>query len=525
MGCSYSVPTRVTAAPATTTPSMSATTGIQVGYVTDVEGNVDYFDEWVKHSGILRYSSADELEFTNDGAYFVFGGDAMDRCDGGMRFTRRLVALKKRHPDRVFLLAGNRDLNKVRFTSELAESDLSRPPSEIPGPHWDPRAPTLEKYLTEIAAEKGVEGGAAAVDNRAERMRYYLKHTLGCPRTFEDRRKELTILGEGGPEPISDDAVVDSLISDIQPGGCLRSYLEHAQLATILGNTIFVHGALDPTSIKLVPDVKTRFHLPSGPQPMVKHESVKGWADAFNSLLKEGLKQHLASPEWDAKREYRGGEVLLALQNRAAMWGRCIVSCAYADGGSITSPQAAEKLAGLRKRVAEATPEEPASGLWFEEWTSDPRDADVANWLLSAGIRRICVGHKPSGDSPASCSSVYTGVEVISADTSYADFNDKVGGRGCSIAGVTLAGPSLQENAARIFGVLADGREHEATLATLSSKGKSHDTPGDAHVGTELPEGWWCKAKMVSSTEKDAKPTYRLCKGSGRQVEYKDQEL
>ena len=130
MGCSYSVPTRVTAAPATTTPSMSATTGIQVGYVTDVEGNVDYFDEWVKHSGILRYSSADELEFTNDGAYFVFGGDAMDRCDGGMRFTRRLVALKKRHPDRVFLLAGNRDLNKVRFTSELAESDLSRPPSD-----------------------------------------------------------------------------------------------------------------------------------------------------------------------------------------------------------------------------------------------------------------------------------------------------------------------------------------------------------------------------------------------------------
>ena len=294
MGCSYSVPTRVTAAPATTTPSMSATTGIQVGYVTDVEGNVDY-DEWVKHSGIPRYSSRRQIRFTNDGAYFVFGGDAMDRCDGGMRFTRRLVA-EEAASGRRLSHCGNRDLNKVRFTSELAESDLSRPPSEIPGPHWDPRAPTLEKYLTEIAAEKGVEGGAAAVDNRAERMRHYLKHTLGCPRTFEDRRKELTILGEGGPEPISDDAVVDSLISDIQPGGRLRSYLEHAQLAAISSNTIFVHGALDPTSIKLVPDVKTRFHLPSGPQPMVKHEGVKGWADAFNSLLKEGLKQHLASP-------------------------------------------------------------------------------------------------------------------------------------------------------------------------------------------------------------------------------------
>jgi hypothetical protein len=47
--------------------------------------------------------------------------------------------------------------------------------------------------------------------------------------------------------------------------------------------------------------------------------------------------------------------------------------------------------------------------LLYEKHTSDPRDVVVAQWLLAAGIRRVCVGHKPSGDSPAVCSASYTG--------------------------------------------------------------------------------------------------------------------
>lgn len=36
----------------------------------------------------------------------------------------QLVRLKKRHPERVVLLVGNRDVNKMRLTSELADSEL-----------------------------------------------------------------------------------------------------------------------------------------------------------------------------------------------------------------------------------------------------------------------------------------------------------------------------------------------------------------------------------------------------------------
>mmetsp|Transcript_5783 Transcript_5783/g.14198 ORF Transcript_5783/g.14198 Transcript_5783/m.14198 type:complete len:101 (+) Transcript_5783:278-580(+) len=98
---------------------------LEIGYVTDVEGNLDYFNRWVAQSRVLRYDAdGKRLEFVHDGAYFVYGGDAVDRGNGGERFVRLLVDLKLRYPSRVALIVGNRDLNKLRLTAELADSDM-----------------------------------------------------------------------------------------------------------------------------------------------------------------------------------------------------------------------------------------------------------------------------------------------------------------------------------------------------------------------------------------------------------------
>lgn len=490
---------------------------IEIGYVTDVEGNLEYFDRWVARSGVLKYTQPNTLDLTHDNAYFVFGGDAMDRGDGGLRFTRRLVELKKKHPKRVFLLAGNRDLNKVRFTSEFSEDDLKRDSETIPGPHWDPSAPTLHAYLTEVAAARGEAGGAATVDSRTERMHYYLKHTLGCPNTFEGRRRELAVLGEAA-EPVSDTAVVDSLVGDILPGGALRTYLEHACIACVLGNTIFVHGAIDANVAGLVPEDSTRFTNPAAPQPMRRVHDVHEWTRELNGVMQRGLAANLAQPGWDATRTTRGGEVLIALQNRCAMYGRCVVSCCYADGGTITTDAATDAREQVREKFANGA----ADALLYERWLSDPRNTEVAEWLQGAGIRRIVVGHKPSGDAPAVLSAAHNGVEVISADTSYGDPTDRELGRGVSLAGVCLMGQSLEVNHAKIYGTLADGREHEAHLATLDSRGRAHDTPGDELLGTELDGGWWVKARAVAAGSDPGKQTYVAFRGAGRTVEQMD---
>ena len=494
---------RAAASAATATAARAA---VEVGFVTDVEGNLDYFDRWVARSHVLRYAGPSTLELTHPGAYFVFGGDVMDRCDGGQRLARRLVDLKRANPDRVFLLAGNRDLNKFRLTSELSQSDMARPPSSIPGPHWDKKAPTLQEFL----ASSGLE------DSRVSRLRYYLMHTFGCPNTFDARRREIAILNGCAEDGVTDEAVVESMIGDVQPGGALREYMEHAQIACILGCTIFVHGALDSYSIRHVPDDATRFTNPSEPPKTRYVEGVREWVAEMNNVLTRGLEAHAASPDWcDGTRTTRGGEVLMALQNRCALFGRSVVSGAYAHGGCITTP----KIGELRRQVFERL-EHDRDALITEALLADPRDADVAAWLQGAGIRRVVVGHKPSGDSPAVLSSSYTGVEVISADTSYADARD-ANGRGVSIAGVSLLGNSLQRNAANIFGVLSDGREHDVFLATLDgTAGRAADAPGDAMVGLELEDGWWVKAKVRS--ESTANPCYRCARGQGRVVEYQD---
>ena len=169
----------------------------------DVEGNLDYFKRFVELSPVLHYAAENsERLVLIDGAYFVFGGDVIDKGNGDLRLCRHLVSLKRRYPGRVHLLVGNRDLNKLRYSAELSDSDMERPIETIPKPHWDTGAKPLLEYLEERA---GVAQGMssrerqerlAKVNTRAERLRWMHTFTLGCPHTFEFRRSELSLLAK-----------------------------------------------------------------------------------------------------------------------------------------------------------------------------------------------------------------------------------------------------------------------------------------------------------------------------------------
>lgn len=182
---------------------------LEIAFVTDVEGDIQYFNRWVRESSVLRYGPGGGLELTHAGARFVYGGDTIDRGDGDIRLLQLLADLKRKYPDRVTLLVGNRDLNKLRLTSELGPADMARHPRDIPPPHWDKSAPTLLEYLGELASEVGA-GGAEEVDCRAARLRYMYAHTLGCPQTFEFRRREMGLLQGRESESVTDEEVVQA---------------------------------------------------------------------------------------------------------------------------------------------------------------------------------------------------------------------------------------------------------------------------------------------------------------------------
>lgn len=131
---------------------------------------------------------------------FVYGGDVFDRGPGDIRIAKQLVALKRRYPERVFLLigllvgvelmfvTGNRDLNKMKLTSELEESCLKVDPQHLVPPYWfEPESVvTFHQYLQKQQKTD--------VNIRIEKLKWMLIHTMGSPKAFEFRRQELSVI-------------------------------------------------------------------------------------------------------------------------------------------------------------------------------------------------------------------------------------------------------------------------------------------------------------------------------------------
>lgn len=487
----------------------------RLGYVTDVEGNLDYFLRFVEESKVLDVEKGDLWSTSvtlslRENCYFVYGGDAVDKGPGDIRMVRALVDLKRRYPNHVYLLVGNRDLNKLRFTAELSDDDIARPIHDIPPPHWDPKAPTLKEFLEQNLKDE-VNQSAKTIEclnNRVNRLHYLLEHTLGCPETFGFRRDELSLLSGRPQQEISDEEVVDSFIHEVEHlDGSLRQYLEVADVAVCIGNTLFCHGAVDQATMKFIPSVETKFeNPPSKPPPADEIDNVQEWTKALNNYLRHGLGDFQSRPHWNKERTTRGGEALMALQNRPAMWGRSIISNCYGDGGCITTDEAARIRNEPQRKDMERT-----NPLAFEKVSSDPMDQRVADWLLKDGIQRVVVGHKPTGDCPAVLSALYTGVEIVSADTSFSD-TSAGDNRGKALALVEIIGASSTDNSLELSGFLRNGSRYSTVFVRLHPEGVDISS-GDPNLGKRVgEEGWWIKSAVDGQ--------YHLTRGNGRKVEY-----
>ena len=63
-------------------------------------------------------------------------------------FKTTISTIPRKYPARVFLLMGNRDINKMRLSAELSDEAMMKGPEAAFEAWWDPKAPTLMKYLT-----------------------------------------------------------------------------------------------------------------------------------------------------------------------------------------------------------------------------------------------------------------------------------------------------------------------------------------------------------------------------------------
>jgi hypothetical protein len=212
-----------------------------VAYLTDVEGHWDKLADFAQDNPLVSLSG-DRLLLA-PGATFVFGGDAIDRGPWSRRIVATLLEAKRRYGERVVLLAGNRDLNKLRLRRELGGFPPARAPRDV------------------------------ALSGPAPLLRWIMDHTMGARRAFEMRRSELA----SGGAAASDDDVAASFLGDLAPEGELTAYLDLCQLAYRHGRTLFVHGAVTEESLGCVPGKSGTL-----PEP-------DEWVSALNAFYREQM--------------------------------------------------------------------------------------------------------------------------------------------------------------------------------------------------------------------------------------------
>lgn len=271
------------------------------GYVTDVEGDTAFWESYCRLSAVLEPGRALDDLALRPGCHLVFGGDSVDKGGGDLAFLDSLLRLKRRHPSRVHLLLGNRDINKMRLTAELAPppSALWLPAAAHPGVYWR-RSGATATPAGWLAAQ-----AAPLADEPSSRLRWMLSDNMGSPRAFELRRSELAAARGVESGALSDRDVLRSFAGSLQRGGALRSFLQAGQLCALIGGTLFVHGGLKPDAVGSVPGRE-------GGEGAGAREGVVAWVEAMNRFAASEVDEWCADgdaaagPTWPGREDRLG---------------------------------------------------------------------------------------------------------------------------------------------------------------------------------------------------------------------------
>lgn len=420
-----------------------------VEYITDVEGNWYYFQNIIGRSKVLTTDAEGELVLHERG-YLVHGGDACDKGSGDVRIVKALTKLKLRYPDRVFLILGNRDTNKLRFGAEIMREGAAEDVEKLGIGYWDSKLVPYSQWLAKQG--EGVKPSATTT------LKWVLDCTMGCQTTWESRRTELGIMQGKPREDITDDEVLHCFTESVDPAGAdpwLLEYIKCGQFALLLSDTLFVHGGISADTLGTVPD------------STVVHTDLRSWCVAlaefhYTELIAyEANPTHFIPPAAGAggAGERAGGAVMdYCVPNGNA--GKTVVYTQMAHHGD------------------------------------DPvQDAVVEDYLAAAGVSRLVVGHQPQGDCP-NLHRCVSGLDIFFCDTSYSDMSKANHPTDPDNRGKAIALIWFRNVSTHVEGVLSSGQEHGYSILNLRTRaGKK--TP--SLIGRHLPDGYVVRT-VVEST-------------------------
>ena len=498
--------------------SVGATT--TTGYVTDVEGSLSFWRRYLAISQVIyRDDTSGEL-CLRPCCNFVFGGDSVDKGSGDLRVLGDLVRLKHKYPDRVHLILGNRDINKMRVLAELDERQIARR-SKLPVCYWQrsDHESTLEAFLDGLLAERVAAGGTGGnkheLHTAANKLKWMLAKTMGSPDAFEFRRRELGELQGLCASEVSDDDVVASFVSSLRVGGLMREYLRLGELAVVIGDSLFVHGGFStPHSAGAAPCVP-ELGVEAAPSSTSAGEiaDVRSWCSALNTFASAAVAAWDADPTQEAAQQ----QAQCSSGEAGPLWSE---TGGAACGGGLLHFGHGSVPGGKRMDTV-------VYANFLEDGHATPPPAEVQGFLRRSGIARVIVGHQPHGDAPSimRLGGAQVGsadLEVITADTSFSAFTEwpgapeaaasvkdacsEAGGgaRGCAVAEVCV----VQQAGQRSSRTFVHGR--------LSSGQGFGFWSDHAHVGRQTATGWWVKAAL--GQEEGEQQHFLLSRGKGYTV-------
>lgn len=449
----------------------------RIFFVTDIEGDIDFFKKSVCQSQTVMLSPDKGLSFIgrkNEVPRFIFGGDFPDRMPHDLELGEMLIDFKKRHPDQVVLLAGNRDISKNRIHIELNETHIKTRLLQTPTPRWIKNGETTPKdYVLQAMKSQNYQGAiedyvhALSIRQcQSIYLRWMLEKTMGCPNTFLFRKQELQ---KRNPlSTIDDELILESFIKESRPDGLYGQYLKLAQLGVIIpeARLIAVHGGLHPNNIGRVPGM-------SPEEYQIELASV--WIHRLNT--------------WYRK--------------QVALWEQF-------DTTTLT-PTACTELDEF------ALPLSPNKQIMTSDYLNSKRQfipipIAVVEYLEENQLQIVLGGHQPCGDHPAiirdeTCL-------VINGDTGYSNPQGSLQGGTRGLASSCLEVVAHCDSVdLQLQAMLSDGQK-------VTTKFGLHPgyIKGDSYVGLVSNQHELVQCKLESGN-------YRLIQQNGFNVEYKERSL
>jgi hypothetical protein len=238
-----------------------------------LEGNGEKWDSFIKNSGCFRGFSPPILKNQNGfqnvqqlknkrsflldpSCKFFFLGDAVDKGNDTIRILRDFVYLKEAFPYNVWLIPGNREINKMRWLQEISKEGRLVPDN-------------FYKFTRSKFPPQNAKGLIAQKDF-TKLFSDYFGGTFGAPKAMELRSQELgvdSLRSSNYNEWIT--TILKSLREDVETykdvstqkmgggpsRGLLRRFLELSEMVVRHNDILLSHGYIGPDSLGKVPRI------------------------------------------------------------------------------------------------------------------------------------------------------------------------------------------------------------------------------------------------------------------------------